>query len=58
MGSSLIPPVTMVFCAVDGGKQFTTWQRRDARDVHNELVAVMRSVLLQVIRRLGADCVI
>jgi hypothetical protein len=45
----------MVFCAVDGGKQFTTWQRRDARDVHNELVAVMRSVLLQVIRRLGAD---
>ena len=48
LGSLLIAPVTMVFCCVDGGKQFATRQRRDAREVHNELVAVMRSVLLQV----------
>ena len=46
---AIIPPVTMVFCAVEGGKQYATWQRKDAREVHNELVAVMKSVLLQVI---------
>ena len=43
-----LPLVTMVFCSVDGGKQYVGRHRHDALDVHTELVAVMRSVLLQV----------
>ena len=42
------PSVTMVFCCVDGGKQFVAKHRRDAEHVHQQLVAVMRSVLVQV----------
>ena len=43
------PPVTMVFCCVDGGKQFVAKHRRDAEQLHQQLVAVMRSVLMQVL---------
>ena len=46
--SVILPPVTMVFCSVDCAKQYISRQRRDAHEVHNELVAVLRSVLLQV----------
>ena len=42
------PSVTMVFCCVDGGKQFVAKHRNDAQHVHQELVAVMRSILIQV----------
>ena len=42
------PPVTMVFCCADGGKHYVNKNRRDAEAVHNELVAVMKSVLLHV----------
>ena len=42
------PSVTMVFFSVDGGKQFVAKHRRDAEHVHQQLVAVMRSVLVQV----------
>ena len=42
------PSVTMVFCSVDGGKQFVAKYRSDAEHVHQQLVAVMRSILVQV----------
>ena len=47
-GACELPLVTMVFCSVDGGKQYVGRHRQDALNVHTELVAVMRSVLLQV----------
>ena len=40
--------VTMVFCTVDGGKQYVLRYRREAREVHLQLVALIRSMLLQV----------
>lgn len=40
--------VTMVFCTVDGGKQYVLRYRREAREVHLQLVALIRSTLLQV----------
>ena len=47
-GITLLPNVTMVFCCVDGGKPFVSRHRREAREVHNLLVSVLRSVLQQV----------
>ena len=38
----------MVFCSVEGGKQYSAWNRQDAREVHLQLLAVMYSVLRQV----------
>ncbi len=43
-----LPPVSMVFSIVDGGKQYASKHREDAEEVHLQLLAVMRSVLLQV----------
>ena len=43
-----LPPVTMVFSSVEGGKQYSAWHRQDAREVHLQLLAVMYSVLRQV----------
>ena len=40
--------VTMVFCSVDGGKAFATRHRSSAKEVHAELVAVMRNALRSV----------
>ena len=48
-GTALLPNVTMVFCSVDGGKQFVSRHRRDAQMVHNVLVSMLRSVLQQVL---------
>ena len=44
----------MVFCMVDGGKQFAAKHRHDARVVHAELVALIRGLLRQV-RWRGGD---
>ncbi|KAG1652770.1 hypothetical protein FOA52_009371, partial [Chlamydomonas sp. UWO 241] len=50
----IVPPglpdvaVTMVFASVEGAKMFTAMNRRTARYAHDEIVAVMRSVLLQM----------
>ena len=38
----------MVFCMVDGGKQFAAKHRHDARVVHAEMVALIRGLLRQV----------
>ena len=43
----VLPAVTMVFCMADGGKTYASKHRRDARDVHAQLLATMRSVLRQ-----------
>ena len=42
------PQVTMVFCSVDNARNFVLRSRKAAFDLHQELVAVMRSVLRQV----------
>ena len=42
-----IPPVTVVFCKVDGGGR-TAPSRREADALHSELVALMCSVMRQV----------
>ena len=42
-----IPPVTVVFCKVEGGGH-SMISRREADEVHAELVALMCSVLRQV----------
>ena len=47
-GVALLPNVTMVFCSVDGGKQFVSRHRREGHEVHNILVSMLRSVLQQV----------
>jgi hypothetical protein len=47
-GSVNLPPVTMVFAIVDGGKQYAAKHRQAAEDVHLQLMSVMRTVLLQV----------
>ena len=51
--SSLIAPtplplVTAVFCSAEGGKQYASWRRLDAREVHLELLTVMRNILRQI----------
>ena len=46
--------VTIVFCMVEGGKQYAAKSRRDAREVHVQLVALLRSVLLQVRSETGS----
>ncbi len=44
-----LPDVTIVFCAVEGGKTYSVRSsRRDFRAVHVKLVALIRSVLRQV----------
>ena len=43
-----LPPVTMVFCAIENGKQYAGWHRADAQVVHNEMSALMRSILRQI----------
>lgn len=43
-----LPPVTVVFCMVDAGKQFALRHRRDAHLIHHVLEAVVRSILRQV----------
>jgi hypothetical protein len=48
MSSIRLPDVTVVFCAVDGGKLYGLRNRRDFRTVHTQLVALARSVLRQV----------
>ena len=42
-----IPPVTVVFCKVDGGGH-SMISRREADEVHSEIVALMCSVMRQV----------
>ena len=42
-----IPPVTVVFCKVDGGGH-SMISRREAEEVHVEVVALMCSVIRQV----------
>ena len=42
-----IPPVTVVFCKVDGGGR-TAPSRREADALHSELVALMCSIIRQV----------
>lgn len=47
--TSALPKVTMVFTAVEGAKPFALRHRsRDVREIHSELLAVVRSCLLQV----------
>ena len=48
----------MVFCMVDGGKQFAAKHRHDARVVHAELVALIRGLLRQVGGRGGGARVV
>ena len=43
-----IPPVTVVFCKVDGCGHSMISSRREADEVHAELVALMCSILRQV----------
>ena len=44
-----LPPVTVVFCSIEGGKQYASSRSKaDARDMHLELVAIMRGALRQV----------
>ena len=39
----------MVFCSIEGGKQYASLRSKaDVRDVHMELIAVMRGALKQV----------
>ena len=49
----ITPPVTMVFAMVDGGKQFSTRQRREGFRIHQKLSAMMRSILRQVLAQGG-----
>ena len=37
-----LPPVTLVFCSLDGGLQYSAVHRQDVLSVHLELVAIMR----------------
>lgn len=47
--TAALPKVTMVFTAVEGAKPFALRHRsRDVREIHAELLAVVRSCLLQV----------
>ena len=39
--SGPLPPVTTIFCAIEGGKQYASWQRLDAHDLHLTLLSVM-----------------
>ena len=49
LSAGSLPPVTMVFCSIEGGKQYASLRSKaDARDVHLELIAVMRGALKQV----------
>lgn len=50
-----LPPVTVVFCMVDAGKQFALRHRRDAHLIHHVLEAVVRSILRQVGRGGGRE---
>ena len=43
-----LPPMTMVFCMVDGGKMYAIRHRRDARLVHLGCLSVVLSTLRQV----------
>lgn len=45
-----LPKVTLVFCCVEGARQYTTFFRKCTRNTHRELVAMMCSVLRQVRR--------
>ena len=40
--SGPLPPVTLVFCSLDGGLQYSAVHRQDVLSVHLELVAIMR----------------
>ena len=42
------PPVTIVFCAVEEGRMFCNRHRKASLVVHQELLALMRTVLRQV----------
>ena len=46
--SAALPPVTMVFAMVDGGKLFAMRHRKDARAVHLCCASVILSTLRQV----------
>ena len=43
-----LPHVTAAFCSIEGGKQYASSNKQDARDVHLELLAVMYGVLRSV----------
>ena len=42
------PPVTSVICSVERGVQYAIIHWKEARDLHQELVALMHSVLHMV----------
>ena len=46
--SGSLPPVTAVFCSVEGAKQYSARTKIDAHMVHSELVSVMKGALAQV----------
>ena len=43
-----LPLITAVFCSAEGGKQYASWRRLDAREVHLELLTIMRNILRQI----------
>ena len=49
LSAGSLPHVTMVFCSIEGGKQYAfSKSKADVRDVNLELVAIMRGALRQV----------
>lgn len=44
-GPVQLPPMTMVFAMVDGGKQFAVLHRKDARQVHKVIAACIQNTL-------------
>ena len=48
LDSAALPPITMVFCMVDGGKLYAVRHRKDARMVHLCCASIILSTLRQV----------
>jgi hypothetical protein len=46
-----LPPITMVFCCVDGGKAFASRNRTEAHEVHCIIASIIRNTLCQVCAR-------
>jgi len=42
-----LPPITMVFCCVDGGKVFASKYRSEAHEVHVIIAGIIRNTLRQ-----------
>lgn len=42
-----LPPITMVFCCVDGGKAFASKFRGEAHEVHTIIAGIIRNTLRQ-----------